>query len=162
MRDTCTKILLSAVLAALGSAGLAEQSCFSRSYSKAHLAANPDQTVETLSIRFEGPARDGPSTGEWGDVTVYFKADPRKYIQTLYCSTYDGARHCGVECDGGSAALRWINADTLLLKTSGFIVSGGCDGDGEITRMVKDTGAASTTFRLNRVAMTACPPLDAQ
>lgn len=156
------KFILIAVLAALGSASLAEQSCFSRSYSQAHLAANPKQTVETLSIRFEGPAHDGPSTGEWGDVTVYFKADPRKYIQTLYCSTYAGARHCGVECDGGSAALHWRGADTLLLKTSGFIVSGGCDGTGEITRMVKDAGADTTTFRLNRAAMSACPPLDAQ
>lgn len=162
MRGTASKIILSAVLSALGSTGLAEQSCFSRSYSQAHLAANPKQTVKTLSIRFEGPAHDGPSTGEWGDVTVYFKADSRKFTQTLYCSTYAGARHCGVECDGGSAALRWTNADTLLLKTSGFIVSGGCDGTGEITRMVKDAGAETTTFRLNRAAMSACPPLVAQ
>lgn len=162
MCGAAPKFILSAVLATLGSAGLADQSCFSRSYSKAHLAANPKQTVETLSIRFEGPAHDGPSTGEWGDVTVYFKADPRKYIQTLYCSTYAGVRHCGVECDGGTAALYWTNADTLLVKTSGFVVSGGCDGAGEITWMVKDTSADTTTFRLNRAAMTACRPLDAQ
>ena len=121
---------------------------------------NPNQVIDGISIRFEGPATDKSSTGEWGDVTAYFIDSSTKFTNTLYCQMIDGKRWCGVECDGGGAFITWKDADTSLMKTEGFVVSGGCDEDDLETRFVKDKTDGATTFRLNRAPMDACPPLD--
>ncbi len=155
-------LLLSAALVALGSTGIAQQSCFAREYSDDHMRKSPNQVVKSIAVRFEGPANDKSSTGEWGDVTTYFTDTPTKFTQTLYCQILDGKPWCGVECDGGGAEITWKDRDTILVKTEGFIVSGGCDGIETDMRFVKDLNAKSTTFRLNRSSLDACPPLDAQ
>jgi hypothetical protein len=153
--------LLSATIIALGTTSQAQQSCFVRQYTDDHMRKNPNQVVESIAIRFEGPATNKRTTGEWGDVTAYFNDTPTKFTQTLVCSSYDFSHWCGVECDGGRAEVRWKDPDTILLTTEGFAVSGGCDSAETEMRYIKDKTEGFTTFRLNRAAMDSCPPLDA-
>lgn len=155
-------LLLSAAFVALGSTGIAQQSCFARQYSADHMRKTPNQVVKSIAIRFAGPANNKSSAGEWGDVTAYFTGTPTKFTQTLYCQILDGKQWCVVECDGGGAEVTWKDRDTILIKTEGFIVSGGCDETETDMRFVKDLNAKFTTFRLNRTSIDACPPLDAQ
>ncbi len=151
---------LGAALVALGLPAFAQQSCFARHYSAGHLKDQPNQVLRSIAIRFAGRATDKSNTGEWGDVTAYFTDGPTKFTQTLYCSSYGGSHFCGVECDGGRAEISWRSEDTILLKTEGFIVSGGCDGTETDVRFVKDKTDGFTTFRLYRAGMENCPPLD--
>lgn len=153
---------LSAALIALGSTGIAQKSCFAREYSADHMGKNPNQVVKSIAIRFEGPANDKSSVGEWGDVTAYFNDTSTKFAQTLYCQVIDGKQWCGVECDGGGAEITWKDRDTILIKTKSFIMSGGCDGSETDMWFVKDLNAKFTTYRVNHTSMDACPPLDAQ
>ena len=157
---TSQPLLLSAAIVALGTSALAQQSCFARHYDTEHLRKNPNQVINSIAIRFEGPATDKSNTGEWGDTTVFFNGSNTKYTQTLYCSSYGGSHYCGVECDGGRAEIKWKDRDTIYLTTDGFVVSGGCDDAASDTRLVKDKTDGFTTFRLNRASMDNCPPLD--
>jgi hypothetical protein len=153
-------ILFSAALVALGAPITAQQSCFARQYTAEHMDKNQTQVITSIAIRFQGPATDKSNTGEWGDVTAYFKGEQTKFTQTLYCSLYEGSHYCGVECDGGRTEVKWKGPDTILLRTDGFVVSGRCDGTEQTLRYVKDKTDGFTTFRLNRASMDKCPPLD--
>lgn len=142
-------------LALMGAGASAQQACFTREYSIEHLAKQPAQTVRAITVAFDGLATGEGTLGEWADVSVWFRGDGRRWTMGLWCPP--GGASCAVECDGGVFSLRWKGSDTILLKTSGFIVGLGCDGEENASRVVADDGASSTTYRLNRAALDACP-----
>ncbi|MEM7440193.1 MAG: hypothetical protein AAF393_11385 [Pseudomonadota bacterium] len=153
-------MIRSVVLAAalIGSAANASQSCFARAYSDSHMARNPNQTVEVMWIAFQGDANNARHVGDWADTTVQLKGEGGAFFERLFCDGANGSKvTCRVECDGGSFTVAWRNSDTILVTTGrqGFYVTSQCEG--AVNRVVKDRGAASTTYRLNRVSVEACP-----
>lgn len=154
------RVLLGACLT-LGLVPVAEaQGCFRRDYSEAHLAQNPNQTVEMLEVLF---LTDGDLVAE---VRARLRDGPETFRNTLYCwepedqPAAPGTWICGVECDGGTFSTRLNGEDSILLKTGGgFLVSGACSepGDTEDTRWVRDEGAPRTVFKLYRTGRITCP-----
>ena len=151
-------MIRAAVLAAAlaGSVADAQQSCFTRTYSDAHLLTQPQQTVKEMQVVFSGSATGPGRLGEFASVAVRFRGETTQWTSGLVC--FDATR-CGVECDGGTFTVRWKGADTILLTTGGFIVGLGCDGENtdEDTRMVIDRGAQETTYLLRRTPVRNCP-----
>ncbi|MEO1493413.1 MAG: hypothetical protein AAFV19_14760 [Pseudomonadota bacterium] len=149
--------LLAAAMIAM--AGQAAAECFTRTYSDAHLATTPNQTVRSISVLF-GPHGD-PAQAK---ASVVFRDSAELWKIGVYCSAGglpydpDAPRWCGVECDGGTFTVRERGADTILLTTGrGFDVGTACaETDTEETRRVADRGAATTVFRLDRADRSAC------
>lgn len=148
-----------------GAAAANEPACYARAYSAGHLAANPAQTVERLTVAISRERLSEHHAGE-AAITARFRGDPETYRQWLVCwepGALDGAQPagaivCGVECDGGHLAA-WERGDgALLLRTEGFLVSGTCAEPGEDApvRWVKDAGPGETTFLLHPAAPALC------
>lgn len=159
MMRLAIKAALSVVFLCLANATIAQQSCWARDYSDAHLAKHPDQVVRQMVVLFEGQA-DGPGElGQTAGVEVFFRDDPRPWSNGFYCPPdAEGGALCAIDCDGGAFVVSWRDVDTILLKTNGFVVGVHCDGEEEPkTRNVSDTGAAETVFLLRRTGIDACP-----
>ena len=150
-------LILSAALSLSALPTSAQESCFLRVYSDGHMKKNPNQTVKIMSIAFEGAARAGVDAGATAGVNVWFRDNARNYQAFMLCGPDGDKFWCGVECDGGGATIKWRSKDRILLTTTGFYVDADC-GEGDM-RLVKDTGAASTTYRLDRVAIDQCEPI---
>lgn len=162
---------VAAVLAASAAAALEPGSCFHRTYSEAHLASQPAQSVRMLELRVEDAMPGTPD--RTAIVRAMFTDAPEVYEAFLFCpaSAQDTRRPerlaCYVECDGGGFEAELRGADTLMLRTRGFVVEGSCgdsEGDGADmleTRWVSDAGAETTTFRLDRADPAGCMPVPA-
>ena len=186
------KPLLMGALAAVGMAAMAkaaDYSCFERTYSDAHLAANKMQVVRMLRVRLpqarsdeakawatfrKSPAQIAEEQAAAEAASAKNEEAPEEVAEASYDTTLicwapspgspEGAWQCGVECDGGSFTA-WADGNGgLLLRTKGgFAVHGGCGEeleDGEDIRWVTDLNAIQTTFRLSPVAETNCKDKD--
>ncbi|MCP5072563.1 MAG: hypothetical protein GY947_04615 [Rhodobacteraceae bacterium] len=149
--------VLGTALVVLAQPAFAQESCFLRNYTDSHLAKNHNQTVRMISIAFEGAARAAVDAGGTAGVNVRFRESNRGYQAFMLCDPSGNPLWCGVECDGGSATIKWRSKDQILLTTKGFYVDSDC-GEGDM-REVKDLGVASTTYRLDRVAVDQCEPM---
>ncbi len=152
---------------------LGTDACFGRSYDAAHLKRHPKQRVAAFHLlRDFTPDRsteDVPQSaeemktddGQYGSVTVSafvrFRNRPGTFWHMLSCHrSDDGGVRCGVDCDGGSFSLKPLaRGDGLMLENHGFVVAGGCGGDGEENVFVHP-GADDRTFRLDRQPVAAC------
>lgn len=161
-----------------------DDACFERTYTAAHLAAHPDQTVSF--IRFEHfPRVWGPIDAEGN---VYFDREMwvvnyrvtlrlRRTGDQLYetsgtCRPEGDRLNCGVDCDGGSFTLHDDGTDTVLLKPSegGFAIFSCGEGmelepatipaDPDVAGMLTP-GKDDKAFRMSRVSGEDCvaPPV---
>lgn len=149
------------VLSALTALALATvataDTCYQRTYSKAHMAANINQPVTMLKV-FLPNIRAGNATA-WAT----FRKDETVYSTPLTCwapapGAPENAWECGVECDGGTFTAWPTAGDGVLLRTNGgFLVAGTCGTD-EDTRRVTDLNAVKTTYKLARTDPGDCEP----
>lgn len=153
-------IVAAAVLAALlpGAASAHPEGCFRRVYSLEHMQAQPQQTVTTLEVNFTYFEGGGEVVAL---VRAAFRGEAGTYDNVLGCwgredGDPEGAIRCSVDCDGGTFMAWRSEGDSILLRTGGFIVAGGCGEDVDDFRAVADEGAESTTFRLHRVDAESC------
>ncbi len=146
------------------------ESCWRRVYTEDHLAAQPAQTVRWIEVAFD--AFPGEDDNREAFVRVQFRDAPEVLRAYLFCyrsaaergmpaDLPPGAFSCYVECDGGAFHAWRRDARTLLLRSEGFVVAGGCREPGEDAlpqfRRVIDEGDAATLYRLNRVDPASCP-----
>ena len=119
-------------------------SCYTRTYSDAHLADNPQQVVRHISVQFH----DGPE--RFASVIARFRDEDHTYLQEFRCYDPDDDRErgalldCGIDCDGGTMLVWPKPGDAILLDTYGFGVGATCGEDGDKTRSVRDLGAEKT------------------
>ncbi|MEM6618064.1 MAG: hypothetical protein AAF631_02040 [Pseudomonadota bacterium] len=109
-----------------------------------------------MRIDFPGIGFSARHAGDWADVTVFFKGAEYDLIERVTCrQTASDTLSCAVDCNGGSFTARWRGEDTILMTTRGFSIRRNCDRT--VSRIVRDRGAASTSYRLNPAAPDACP-----
>ncbi len=141
--------------------------CFERNYTKAHLAGQPAQIVESLRVLF---------TEETFDDSTYLHARMQVLLanqghvraeglggetldQFLICDAGNGkqAPACFVECDGGSMQIT-RNSDGVLEFRTDYLMVGDYDECGGATDLTEYQGKA-VTYRLNQVNDAVCDDL---
>ncbi|MHA1189542.1 MAG: hypothetical protein ACTSSQ_03650 [Alphaproteobacteria bacterium] len=146
----------------------ADNSCYQRVYSRAHLKKQSTQRV--AEIRFDHfPTTFGAydendqinfnsKTGEvYFSLSVKFRGSPNRYGSDGTCYPDGKLYRCQVSCDGGSFFLKDRSAKSILLiNKTGFTVSG-CEV--EDFRQLEPK-PDDKIFRLDRLKDSACTPPD--
>jgi len=132
--------------------------CFVRDYSEDHLAQNPEQIVDRISILF------GPIDGlVLADVKVQMANQGHAAVNgyggayfSEVAGTFSEALTFAVDCDGGFFDVVHFDGDSIEIETSGFRLSpDGCGDQGNVSNLL-ETGSSSTTYTLNRTELGAC------
>lgn len=167
---------LAAACALMASGALAETmpaGCYMRSYSGAHLAAHPAQTVAEILVDLSDQSPGGGYLGT-AVVRARMAATPatlasgtanRWFDNMVLCERPGGAGWpawvdparltCFAECDGGFFQVLRADAGTLLIRTETLSLSGdSCGGHAALG----DEGAATTTYKLHAAPRSACAP----
>ncbi|MFK7835376.1 MAG: hypothetical protein AB8B60_04085 [Sulfitobacter sp.] len=155
---------------ALGLAGVvampvlaAPQGCFERRYSEDHLARNPAQVVQEMSVAFGGFAGDDVP---WMDVTII--AAPQGHAADAgqggelfgtiaRCTPSDVTLYgwsCSVECDGGTLHIEQLDDRKLKMWTEYFLLGTGDDCGGALD--LAEVPLTAVTYHLNRVPDARC------
>ncbi|MCK4713676.1 MAG: hypothetical protein KAT26_12440 [Marinosulfonomonas sp.] len=164
MRNTTyIKTLLAALAIAmpLQAQSAPPQGCFTRDYSDAHLAANPDQVVEQISLKFSRQAEERIAemrvlTANQGHVRQSGHGG-QVFEQFLYCfdgMITDGIWACGVECDGGRMEIIRDDGKILEFRTKYLMVGETEECGGAID--LAETENVLVVYRLQRVADSQC------
>lgn len=139
--------------------------CFSRKYTKAHLANHPDQNVRDMMV-FVDSHEDEEGAGRQYvlGMSVNFRQLKQPYSTYGGCSAgTDGkqALHCGIDCDGGTIGVRIKDRNSILLDIpNGARVSD--DASEEEPSALPDGakfGPDDKIFRLDRTDLSTCLPL---
>lgn len=120
---------VSAVAALFDEVNETTPKCYEASYSDAHLAKHPRQTVKAIHMTLLGFEFKGEKQ-RFLDIAVKLKKPQhgRTIFRTTMICMDDG--HCFIECDGGSATVAEQN-DQLVFKNKGITLMGGCDAEFE-------------------------------
>lgn len=146
--------------------------CFMRTYSKAHLAKNPDQRVTQMRFVHRPSAYNSDqaalSQGLGGRVSeqmalidVRFR-NARHLKQSVFCTNEGGNRLCGVECDGGRFAYRFKGNGAMLIdlrNTGGMLLGSLCGEESADQSLWFGTNKDDQLFRLDPADMSACSDL---
>lgn len=136
----------------------APMGCFVREYSKSHLAQNPEQVVQRISILFAPE-----SSYLWAEVKVLL-ADQGHAGRDGYggmrvsemAGSFNGLSSFGVECDGGGFDVIVNDATGITIETDWLrVAEEGCGGAGIYTTLLED-GSSTTRYRLDRAEDAAC------
>src|SRR5215217_5658852 len=137
------------------------QTCWSRDYSAEHLAAHPDQLVTAmrLTLRYDAMVNDNPDF-----YSFRLEADLRGGQSGRafgYCSEFEGAVSCGVECDGGGIGIAHAEGGKVLLDLTkyGYIRMAGSCGSDESGGFGLEAGIDDRQFLLSPATGKACKPL---
>ena len=131
-------------------AGLAHaDTCYNRTYSEQHMAKNPDQNVQVLSISFH---TDGALTAA---VSARFRGDDATYRNTFGCAeppwVDEGVWLC---TDGNFFMTKGYGSRSMLVYTDGgFIVHG---PEGAEPRWVIDEDTTESMFKLFKAPAERC------
>lgn len=180
MRSTiCTSLAalgLGAATVATAAPPVAMTGCYQRRYSKAHLAAHPDQVVAEITLSFDyDPKNDfypvpADAFGASFDVTFAHQGHvmrdhgPDGEFPTgmggeemgnvVMCRTVDGKTRCKQTCSDAGLDILQYDKKQLVIRTRGLEAGDGqdCGGWTEIS----DHPGKPTTFRLTRVPDQIC------
>ncbi|MGF1445499.1 MAG: hypothetical protein ACFBRM_04790 [Pikeienuella sp.] len=175
-RCASTLALLPLLLVVDPAQAIEPDSCWRRAYTAEHLDMHPAQSVAMIEVAFSMFPGEPDTRNAF--VRVRFRDGPEVLTNHLFCHRSEagpgmpdglavGSFSCYVDCDGGAFHAGPPVADMLFLRSTGFIVSGGCgepQGPDETvaeSRTVLDEGAAETTYRLLRIPTSACVAADA-
>lgn len=134
--------------------------CFTRDYSNAHLAENPNQHVASLKLLFTRGAdtmypRFLQVEGRFADQgrARLDRVQGQAFHQSAFCTEEAGQPRCQVECDGGGLAVHPLRGDTLDVSTDYFVLEyEGCEALSDLAEL----GGGETTYRLTRAPESAC------
>ena len=158
-----TAALISAPISGPATAQTVPEGCFARDYSAAHLAANPDQIVDWITLRFyPDPYEDNGM--QWADITVRMAHQGRALSEGLAGRVLSetGANFAsplvfGVDCDGGSFEVIRHDADSLMIETRSVrVATGGCGGEIGETASLAETPGMPTRYLLYRADPARC------
>lgn len=139
--------------------------CFSRHYTKAHLASHPEQNVTDMLVYVTRQV--GPDPYYSLNMQVNFRHIRKPFQISGGCSESEDGKHplgCGVECDGGSLAVRVKDENAILVdipeQVRIYDPSADADADGTdaIPRNAR-FGADDKLFRLDRTSLKDCLPV---
>ncbi|MDO6963594.1 hypothetical protein [Rhizobium alvei] len=141
--------------------------CFSRHYTKAHLASHPEQNVTDMLVYVTRQV--GPDPYYSLNMQVNFRHIRKPFQISGGCSESEDGRQtlgCGVECDGGSLAVRVKDESAILVEIPDQvrIYDPSADADDEtngadsIPRNAR-FGADDKLFRLDRTDLKDCLPV---
>ncbi len=138
-------------------------SCYTRSYSEAHLAQNPDQVVKGMVLAFY-------KLDEYDDTLAFVMTrlseqgrlanssmSGRLLDQFLSCYNGTGGvgTGCGVACDGGGFAVTKQTADSITLRVHYMVMGDPTEGCGGTFELYERQGE-TTSYRLNRADSAIC------
>ena len=134
--------------------------CYTRDYSDAHLASNPDQVVDRISIEF---IRHDEFTS--AEVKVLLadqghsgRAGYGGQFVSEVAANYATPLQFGIECDGGSFDVIESDSQGIVIETGWFRLSdnaNGCSGEDIRSNLHEEVGS-STRYRLTQSAAAAC------
>ena len=131
--------------------------CFTRSYSAAHLARNPLQTVKDITIKLTRTSPWTSNEGEFMQVLVHQKKSPRKALrQAMSCFESGGEVICAVDCDGGSMVVNALKDGKLTITNNNLTLKSGCGEDEDETIFLETKTGGDDTFVLTEAPMSAC------
>lgn len=143
---------------------LNKSACFTREYSKRHMASRPRQTVERIKIKLKQTQYENFEPMNVLAIQVKRKNDSRLWTNNIAC--FDDEKNktvrCSVECDGGSVEILERNADgKMLLKNNGVVLYGGCgdegaNGEEPKTIFLKSRRGGDDVFLLQQAEEQAC------
>lgn len=135
--------------------------CFTRLYSKDHLASHKHQNVTSTMLLLKSVSNTGDAGRRYtAGVDFRFRHSNKHFQAYGECpsiasegsSAEAGTLHCGIECDGGSINVSLKDENTILVKLpDGIAVSEGGD-EPSSSRF----GSDDKVFKLSRAKPTAC------
>jgi hypothetical protein len=146
----------------------AAYACYTRSYDAAHLAAHPKQNVTTAMLLLTGKPKTGENsyTAYTAGVDFTFRKQ-KKHFQafgdcpSVSADASSGAAQklaCGIDCDGGTIAVKLKDVDTILVSLpSGIAVSEA--GNDSAPPDGGHFGSDDSVFKLSRAPLRNCLPL---
>lgn len=158
---------LAIATAAAGAAGAADDigldlpACYERVYDSRHLASHPSQHVRAMRIRFyrhpEAQTVSAVMNLQFRDGSRRYREPAATYVANFICTREGNRVSCGVECDGGSIALRFRNrtpGELTLDAGDGFVMTGSCPDESRDERF--NPRPDDRVFLLRRIAAN-CP-----
>ena len=139
------------------------EGCYARTYSKAHLAENPNQGVASIRMRvFQPSGNPDPLVAMAVTMSNQGQAQTDRVMgqvlmQNLYCQNFSDSYGCGVECDGGWIEITRQSADGLTFRTDHLTIGEReeCGGYSNLA----EPGSGYTSYRLNAVPAAQCDGL---
>jgi len=135
----------------------AAHACFIRKYTKAHLASHPDQNVTTMLAFVSKQEGNDPYYSV--SLQVNFRQLNKPFHVSGSCSQNEkGALGCGIECDGGSLAVRVKNAQSILVDIPESVRLFDPSASDEFADLPKGArfGSDDKLFRLDRTDLSDC------
>lgn len=140
-----------------GKSGLeAASACFSRHYTREHLASHPDQNVVSMTgfVSRQGDEEDYYSVS----LRIRFRGVDKDFDVSGGCSQSDDGKKalgCGVECDGGHLDVRVKSKDAILIDIPDQVRLYDPD-ESESRPEGARFGTDDKVFRLDRAALKDC------
>jgi hypothetical protein len=139
----------------------AEGACYTRTYSAAHLARHPKQTVKNITVKLTRTSPWTSNEGEFMQVLVNQKTAPRKNLrQAMSCFESSGEVICPVDCDGGAMYVNALKDGKLTIANNNLTLKGGCGEDEDETIYLETIVGGDDSFVLDEAPMSACAKVD--
>jgi hypothetical protein len=142
----------------------AAHACFIRRYTKAHLASHPKQNVTDMLLYVN--KQEGTDLYYSLNMQVNFRQLKKPFQVAGSCSQGSDGRHalsCGIDCDGGSLAVRVKNETSVLvdIPDSVRVYDPSSSDDAPDADLPKGArfGEDDKLFRLDRTALKDCAPV---
>lgn len=171
-KATALAILTSGFAVTSANAQIMSLGCFERNYTKAHLASQPAQVVESIRVLFDEETFDD-STYIYATMQVLLANQGHVRTEGLGGTTLDqflicederapgsgtlADVSCFVECDGGSMQITRNSGGILEFRTD-YLMVGDYDECGGATDLTEYQGKP-VTYRLNQVNDARCDDL---
>lgn len=157
----CWIALAALALPAAAAAQAVPNGCYSRTYSAEHLAANPEQVVEWITLAFY------PEDNLSGQVQTRLRvrlADQGHaardgvggMVMMQFLSNFVQPDAFHVDGDGGSLRITQLDAAGLIFETGGLFISPGGDFFEKDRSNLSEGPGRLTTYRLDAAPLNAC------
>jgi hypothetical protein len=137
--------------------------CFTRLYTKDHLASHPRQNVTSIMLLVQGSGGGAPRYTAGVDFRFRKTAAHFQAFGSCPSLADEGndavanALHCGIECDGGTITVSLKDANTILVKLPDSIAVTGIGANDEPS--TGRFGSDDKVFKLTRAPAPTCLPL---
>ena len=155
------RVVIITALLLVAMSAQAEELCYGREYSAAHLAKHPDQLVTAMQLKIYDEPKFTPPKG-WA-IKVFKRGRKDAVLAAGLCGEAQrpgrSHLHCFGECDGGSFEVQFTGTNEMLLRLDRLRVSSECGGEEEVEELL--SGVDDKVFRLDRLPVSACGRVEA-